>query len=101
MTTQTLTTEWQGIAIQIIYNPVYSSVFRKSYGYPLVRLEIASIDHSPLPVSDTGYLSHFCGTEDIAEYGGPEAFVLKWLDYEAAQPAWKHKKDQDRQLSLF
>jgi hypothetical protein len=37
----------------------------------------------------------------VQESGGPVAFVLQWLDAEAAGPAWAQAEIDRQQLSLF
>ena len=50
----------------------------------------------PLPVTETGYRSHFIPAGTVAEHGGAVAFVTAWLEHEAARTGWS-----GAQLSLF
>ncbi|MBE0613793.1 MAG: hypothetical protein IH604_09030 [Burkholderiales bacterium] len=93
--------EWQGIALEIRYCPSWSGSYEEIYGYPLAHLEIESANREPLPITETGYLSHFTGSELIAAEGGPVAYAVAWLDYEADSAAWKRLQAEREQLSLF
>jgi hypothetical protein len=73
------------------------------YGYPLAHLEIETVEpaNAPLPMTETGYRSHFCAPADIDTEGGPVAFVRAWLECEARSPEWKAAQEERRQLTLF
>lgn len=53
--------QWDGIAIEVRYNPDWSPSYCDIYGYPLTHLEIEAVEpaKSPLPMTETGYRSHF------------------------------------------
>lgn len=83
---------WRGITIQLRHR-AGAHVFAK-------HLEVYSIapDRAPLPITSTGYLSHFY-------FGKPKADLIvnvtAWLDEEAAKPEWKNVEISTRQLTLF
>lgn len=79
---------WRGIALTITFTPDWLSVAD--------HLEIETEGRVPLPVTETGYRSHFIQTGSIAAYGGPVAFVTDWLDSESKRLGWS-----GAQLSLF
>lgn len=58
----------------------------------IVHLDIESI-HSmrvPLPITDTGYRSHFHPSGTIEARGGDVAtYVTAWLDEEATSSEWR------------
>jgi hypothetical protein len=87
---------WQGIEIEAIYTPCKWGV--------IAHLEIRSINppDAPLPISKTGYLSHFhpCGTVE-ANGGDVVAQVTAWLDEAAAKPEWLRHLETSRQGELF
>ncbi|WP_254368252.1 hypothetical protein [Paracoccus sp. Z118] len=60
------------------------------------HIEMRSEGRTPLPVTETGYRSHFMSKGTVAEHGGAVAFVTAWLDHEAARTGWR-----GAQLSLF
>ena len=93
--------EWQGIALEIRYCRNWSASYEEIYGYPLAHLEIESANREPLPITETGYLSHFTGSELIDAEGGPVAYAIAWLDHEADSKAWKDHLAAREQLSLF
>lgn len=61
-------------------------------------IEAVSPERAKLPITETGYRSHFYhGTlpEDVVEA------VRSWLDEEAEKPEWKTAEANARQLSFF
>ena len=50
------------------------------FGGDTAHLEIVTADHTPHPISQTGYRSHFCPRELVEVAGGPVAFVTAWLE---------------------
>lgn len=92
---------WQGITIAITYEPNWLN--RSDDGLDTAHLEIEATapECAMLPITETGYRSHFTSAECVTSYGGPVAFVLAWLDEEAASPAWKRHVEAARQLALF
>ncbi len=87
---------WQGIEIAVIYTPRRWTV--------IDHLEIRSIkpEGAPLPITNTGYRSHFMQPGTIEAHGGDVvAQVIAWLDEEAAKPAWRAHVEAGRQGDLF
>ena len=86
---------WRNIRITVRHCPAWYS----SVGLSVQHIEIISPNSEPLPVTETGYRSHFmCGPDPLADYGGdPVAYVTAWLDYEARANGWK----VENQLSLL
>jgi hypothetical protein len=79
---------WRGIALTITFTPDWLSVAD--------HLEIETEGRIPLPVTETGYRSHFVATGAVEAHGGPVAVVTDWLDHEARRTGWSGV-----QLSLF
>lgn len=96
---QTHQASWQGIPLSVRYCPDWSKGFREVMGRPLAHLTIAAA--CPLPITETGKLSHFTGPELVDAEGGPAAFVLAWLDLAAQCPQWQARQEQAKQLTLF
>ncbi|RWX85873.1 hypothetical protein [Pseudomonas aeruginosa] len=92
---------WQGLAIEALYTPSYSEAYRSAYGYALAHLQVSTVGRAPLPISQTGYLSHFERADNIAVAGGAIAYVRTWLEYAAQSPAWLSAQEEARQLSLL
>lgn len=84
---------WEGIALQVRWCPSWHNI--------IGHLEIQSDNNVFLPITETGYRSHFIHAEHVEAEGGPVAYALAWLQHEASKPEWQTQKDALRQLSLF
>ena len=96
MDTQTFRFAWRGIEIKATYTPLKWSV--------IAHLEIRSVQPpgEPLPITTTGYRSHFHRPGTIEALGGDViAQVTAWLDEEAAKPEWRAHIERSRQGELF
>lgn len=95
--TQTFTARWADIDLLISFERNWLG------GDFTSHVEIWSVrpERGPLPITETGYRSHFCPAAAIDDEGGPVAYVLAWLDDAAASPRWKAGEAARRQLSLF
>ncbi|PCI52700.1 MAG: hypothetical protein COB36_14560 [Alphaproteobacteria bacterium] len=54
-----------------------------------------------LPITETGYRSHFTPLGNIEPYGDAVTFVKEWLDHAGQSEDWKILQDEARQMSLF
>lgn len=96
MEPQTYRFRWRGIEIEATYTPLKWSV--------IAHLVIRSVrpERAPLPITDTGYLSHFHQPGTIEAHGSDVvAQIIAWLDAEALKPEWRQVLDRSRQGSLF
>lgn len=95
--------DWQGYRIQVRYCPSWSPSYEEIYGECMAHLELMSLEEPrlPLPVTETGYRSHFTPAKFIVDEGGPVAFVQSWLDDAAKSPKWKELEATSRQMSLL
>jgi hypothetical protein len=87
---------WRGIEIEVVYSPLKWGV--------IAHLSIRAMNppRAPLPITSTGYLSHFHQTGTVEAHGGDVvAQMITWLDEEAAKPAWRTQVDRARQGELF
>lgn len=82
------TITWRGAEIDITYTP-------EQFGM-IDHIDLHAKDGVPLPVTETGYRSHFINKGTVAEHGDAVAFVTAWLDHEAERVGWC-----GAQLSLF
>lgn len=89
----TIHAEWRGIALEITYTTEYFA--------GMDHIAIRSGDSVPLPMTETGYRSHFHRSEDLAPYDDALGFVLAWLDAVSETDAWKRHEAERKQLSLF
>ena len=101
MTIETININWNTIEIEITYNDDSSKAHREIYGHAMAHLEIRSNGKQPLPMTETGYRSHFTLASTIKEQGGAETFVRTWLDHEAQSKAWQDYVERSKQLTLF
>jgi hypothetical protein len=90
---------WNNVEVVIKYKPKTFDVYDRNYGTPLSHIEIDC--DQPLPITETGYKSHYIANNVLLEYGGPLEFVKTWLEEEANKPSWKAFDAKSRQLSLF
>lgn len=79
---------WRGVRIEITFTPDAFSMAD--------HIELRAEGRAPLPVSETGYRSHFMTKSTVADHGGAVDFVIAWLDHEAARTGW-----HGAQLTLF
>ena len=70
------------------------SIFASRLGFDLAHLEIESIapERARLPITGTGYRSHFTSPDTVAAHGGPAAFVEAWLESESQAPDWRREE---------
>ncbi|WP_273242325.1 hypothetical protein [Hyphomonas atlantica corrig.] len=91
------TTCWNGIDIEIEYYPT-------RFGGAISHVGVKSInpDGQPLPITSTGYRSHFVPIGTIeANDGDVVAQVLAWLDETAQSPEWQAHLADAEQGDLF
>ena len=67
------------------------------------HLEIKAVDPTkhPLPITETGYRSHFEPAGNIDELGGAVEVVRQILDAEAKTINWRQRMNEMKQGSLF
>jgi hypothetical protein len=66
-----------------------------------IEVESLSPKKAALPISETGYLSHFLPALALINAGGPVIFVTAWLDSEAMGKNWKKLQATRSQGDLF
>lgn len=91
---------WQNIIVEVSYEPDW---WLDENRCAMARLQVCAItpERTALPISETGYRSHFVPADSVTALGGPIEYVRAWLDHEAASPAWQAARDTACQLSLF
>jgi len=91
---------WNGIEIEIRWIADYVSF---DDGQSMAHLEVESVKpkHAPLPITETGYRSHFIHRTNVDHMGGPEAYVEAWIAEVANTPVWRNAEAASRQLALF
>lgn len=94
---ETYRIEWQGIGIEVRW----AAKWMNSDVHPVAHLELVSDGRVPLPMTGTGYRSHFTSRETVESMGGAVAFAIAWLDHEAESETWQRESEARKQLSLF
>ncbi|QCI63949.1 hypothetical protein [Phreatobacter stygius] len=98
-TEETYSASWEGITLTITWTPVWAVM--NDGAYCVADLEIKSENRAELPITKTGYRSHFVQRDDVEKRGGPVAYAMAWLDHAAKSSEWKARQAKVRQLSLF
>ena len=70
-------------------------------GQDHIEVESIAPKKAPLPISETGYRSHFLSPLDLVNDGGPVTFVTAWLDREAKGKDWQKRQTVRQQGDLF
>jgi hypothetical protein len=65
-----------------------------------LQIESTVPQQAPGPITETSYLSWFTAPALVQESSGPVAFVLQWLDAEAAGPA-RHRPKATGSSSVY
>lgn len=67
------------------------------------HIEVESIRprKAPLPITESGYRSHFLSPRDLINAGGPLTFVTAWIAREAKSKAWLKSVSVAAQGDLF
>ena len=93
--TETFMVTWRSVNLQINWKKEWLNT-------GIAHLEIVCVTLGAiLPITETGYRSHFTDPETVMNQGGPVAFVLAWLDAESALSDWQKRDVSSRQLTLF
>jgi len=86
---------WQGVALAVSYEP------ESFASHAHLELRVLAPEGVPIPVTETGYRSHFLPRGYVEQAGGPVAYVRSWLEREAPSPAYRYALARWRQLELF
>lgn len=84
---------WDGRSIRLSYCPEY---FRE-----VAQLEIRADNGEPLPITETGYKSHFFMTDNPPCLDEIISFVTGWLNEEAKSKKWQNQCEETQQMCLF
>lgn len=85
--------EWQGIGMTIQHE-------QNAWGI-IEHIEITTDNRQALPITETGYKSHFLDKKHLADYADATAFVKAWLDHAGQSAEWQEHCRKTQQLSLF
>ena len=92
---------WQGIEIEIRFERNWHDSSPTDCHPSHLEIRTVKPEKAELPITETGYLSHFLQPEELDEAGGAVAFVIAALDGAAKSRRWKARVEATRQLSLF
>jgi len=84
---------WRGIRMEITHVNNYFS--------GMDHIEIHTKERMPIPITETGYKSHFFPSGGLGEFETAADYVRAWLEHEAKSKAWKAQELASQQLSLF
>lgn len=102
MTKETLHLDWinpaSGASIKIRVTRTRNYL---SSGTDHIEIESMRPKKAPLPITETGYRSHFLRAEEVMREGGVQSFVMAWLNHEAESPSWKKQTLKASQDDLF
>lgn len=70
-------------------------------GQDHIEVESIAPKRAPLPITNTGYRSHFLPALELINAGGPVTFVTAWIEREAGAKAWRAAVDARAQGDLF
>ncbi len=87
---------WQHVTFRVRHTPNYI-ISRTDH----LELIVISPKREPLPITNTGYLSHFVVDRSVRDAKAALAFFLAWIDREARTKAWQKADLKRRQLDLF
>ena len=90
---------WNGTPITIHYCEDWLP--NLTIDFVMAHLKIESDDRQPLPITGTGFKSHFIPAQEINDHGGAVAFVKAWLSHDAQSKEWTAYVEDQRQGSLF
>lgn len=99
-TTETLIWEVQEIEIKHDPDP-FNMASHNREAMSHIEIRTVNPEKAALPITETGYKSHFTPKGNLDEYENPVAFVKAWLDHAAQSEEWKTAQDEARQMSLF
>ena len=66
-----------------------------------IEVHVVRPKRAAIPITETGYRSHFIPTLELINAGGPVTFITAWLDREAKSKAWQNRDFRNRQGDLF
>jgi hypothetical protein len=94
---------WRDLLIEVRYCPDWPPGRAAAGDDTLAHIEIETIEpvRAVLPLTETGYRSHFVAARAVSAAGGALAYVEQALNDAADDPRWKEREQAARQYSLF
>lgn len=66
-----------------------------------IEVHVVRPKRAAIPITESGYRSHFIPTLELINAGGSVTFVTAWLNREEKSKAWKERDFKSRQGDLF
>lgn len=70
-------------------------------GQDHIEIEARNPQRAALPITETGYRSHFMPALELVNAGGPVSFVTAWIERETKSKAWLAAATAKAQGDLF
>ncbi len=86
----------QTVRLRITHSRNYLSM-----GSDHIEIDVIEPKRAALPITETGYRSHFIAAADIERCGGVQAFVKGWLESAAQSKPWRRSQVAASQGDLF
>ncbi len=87
---------WEHVRYRVRHTPDY--IIK---GTDHVEVVVISPKKEPLPITETGYLSHFVTDGSCPGIDDAISFVTTWIEREAKTKRWQKLDQKRRQLDLF
>ncbi|RYG88942.1 MAG: hypothetical protein EON59_02795 [Alphaproteobacteria bacterium] len=93
---------WRGVNLEITFEANWLGMDpAREFATAHLTVTAKRPERVRLPISETGFRSHFVHADEVVEGGGPVAYVQAWLDYMARSREWLAQVQANRQLTLF
>ena len=87
---------WRDVTCRVRHTPNYIS-----RGWTHIEIIVVKPKGAPLPITETGYRSHFMAPLDLINAGGPVTYVTAWIEKESRGKAWTKAAVVKAQGDLF
>lgn len=87
---------WEHVRYRVRHTPDY--IIK---GTNHIEVVVISPKKEPLPITETGYLSHFVTDGSCPGIDDAITFVTAWIEREAKTKRWQKLDQKRRQLALF
>ena len=93
---------WQSFKIEVRYDPDPFNIAQHG-SEVMAHIEVRTLcpEGAALPITKTGYRSHFTPKSNLDDYQTVAEFIREWLEYAAQSEEWKRTQDEARQFNLF
>ncbi len=89
--------QWHGTSINVKFTPEEFGALYPEY----TRDHIEIFCDELIPITETGYRSHFVHPDEITKANGVEKYIIAWLYSAFKSPEWQKMLASDQQPSLF